>query len=158
MEGPDSLLQQPFYVRADAEDKVDLAKAQHAFGQLVADMSRQNDAVDGYQQAFADYKARDQAWQTSRQGPRPVPPRRIVSADLADAGTKELLDVVLSKKPVPPVVANLFDNYVHDSLAGFYIKRWTELIFRWPLPMAISVTAQSSSSPAVGSSANASTR
>ncbi|MGS0577657.1 T6SS phospholipase effector Tle1-like catalytic domain-containing protein [Xanthomonas oryzae pv. oryzicola] len=126
-EGPDSLLQQPFYVRADAEDKVDLAKAQHAFGQLVADMSRQNDAVDGYQQAFADYKARDQAWQTSRQGPRPVPPRRIVSADLADAGTKELLDVVLSKKPVPPVVANLFDNYVHDSLAGFYIKRWTEL-------------------------------
>ncbi len=25
------------------------------------------------------------------------------------------------------MVANLFDNYVHDSLAGFYIKRWTEL-------------------------------
>ncbi|KAG0774146.1 hypothetical protein G6F22_014298 [Rhizopus arrhizus] len=68
-----------------------------------------------------------------RKAGRPVfaPTPRASAAAYTYAGipaeTSTLLDLVLNATPVPDVSTNLFDNYMHDSLAGFYMMKWTEL-------------------------------
>jgi hypothetical protein len=68
-----------------------------------------------------------------RQTGRPVfepSPRATLEAyayAAAPADTNILLNVVLEHTPVPECSTVLFDNYVHDSLAGFYMVTFTEL-------------------------------
>lgn len=127
-EGDENLLRRPFYLCADDEDKYDLAKAQEAFGRLLAPLLRDFDYVSDYERRLAEYRAADQAWLAgSRTERRPVPPRRIASADREHAPTRELVEAARDRTPLPPAVVRLFDNYVHDSLAGFYISGKTEL-------------------------------
>lgn len=126
--GPQSEQEQPYYRQADEEDRYDLDNARRDFGQLVAELTRQKNYVDEYQKRRQEYPAKMDAWMKSdRRTPPPPRPIQTVSADLENPQTKELLEVVLAKKPVPSVVARLFDNYAHDSLAGFYMSSWTEL-------------------------------
>ena len=88
--GAENILNQEFYLRADAEDKADLRLGQGWFVTAVQSMQ--------------------------------------LSLTSILFGNRELLEATAATAP-PPAVSGLFDNYVHDSLAGFYLSRFTELSF-----------------------------
>ena len=128
--GPQSLLQQPFFKQSDAEDQVDLANAQRDFANLVTELAQGKSDMAAYRRQLDESQKRMDA---GRKAGRPVfePTPRASAAAYTYAGipaeTSTLLDLVLNATPVPDVSTNLFDNYMHDSLAGFYMMKWTEL-------------------------------
>lgn len=125
---PDRLTNQEFFQRADKEDQFDLANAQTIFGNRVAELKQQKNYVDEYDRQLKKYVEETRA--ANRNGntsPRYAPPRRVVSAALQDSDILELLNETYNTEPLPQAVIDLFDNYVHDSLAGFYVKGSTEL-------------------------------
>ncbi|HIE5356370.1 TPA: T6SS phospholipase effector Tle1-like catalytic domain-containing protein [Stenotrophomonas maltophilia] len=128
--GPQSVLQQPFFKQSDAEDQVDLANAQRDFANLVGKLRRGKEEMAAYRRQLDESQKRMEA---GRKIGRPVfePTPRASQAAYDYAGipaeTSTLLNLVLDGAPVPDVSTVLFDNYMHDSLAGFYIGKWTEL-------------------------------
>ncbi|PTA73112.1 DUF2235 domain-containing protein [Stenotrophomonas sp. Nf1] len=128
--GPQSLLQQPFFKQSDAEDQVDLANAQRDFANLVTELAQGKSDMAAYRGQLNESQKRIDA---GRKAGRPVfePTPRASAAAYTYAGipaeTSTLLDLVLNATPVPDVSTTLFDNYMHDSLAGFYMMKWTEL-------------------------------
>lgn len=123
--GPDNLMAQPFYERADKEDQYDLSKAQQAFGNLVARYAQAKSELDEYTKNLNRVK------ESVRKNIAAGRPSHAVHAPAASSAansyvtlnrdTKLLLDAVTAKKPLPDGVTVLFDNYAHDSLAGFYL-------------------------------------
>lgn len=130
--GPESVLQQPFYKQADDEDKVDLANALRDFAKLVTELGNGRRDMAAHRKLVDESQKRMEA---GRRAQRPVfePMPRASAAAYKYAGipaeTSTLLDLVLDGAPVPDASTRLFDNYMHDSLAGFYMSRWTELNF-----------------------------
>ncbi|WP_239501423.1 T6SS phospholipase effector Tle1-like catalytic domain-containing protein [Stenotrophomonas maltophilia] len=128
--GPQSVLQQSFYRQADDEDKVDLANALRDFAKLVAELRNGKNDTAAHLKLMDESQKRVEA---GRRAGRPVfesMPRASAAAYTyagIPAETSTLLDLVLDGAPVPDVSTTLFDNYVHDSLAGFYMSTWTEL-------------------------------
>ncbi|KAA6125211.1 T6SS phospholipase effector Tle1-like catalytic domain-containing protein [Cupriavidus cauae] len=98
--GTSNLLKQRFFLEADAEDRVDLANGQTSFAHTVGELRRGgSEAISRHAEATAQ-SVKD------------------VSTLLAD---------VNDERPIPDAVVRLFDDYAHDSLAGFYIGTYTEL-------------------------------
>lgn len=128
--GGENLQQQPFYRQADGEDKDDLNNAQRDFGRLVDNLGQGRRDMAAHRTQMAQAQQR---MEEGRRTGRPVfEPAARASQPAYDyaripAETSTLLDLVLDKAPVPAASAVLFDNYAHDSLAGFYMSRWTEL-------------------------------
>lgn len=128
--GEGSLLQQPFFKQADGEDQVDLANAQRDFANLVRNLAQGKKDMASYRANLAEIDDRVEAGRrTGSPVFVPVPRASQEAYDYAKipAETSQLLDLVLDHAPVPEASAVLFDNYVHDSLAGFYIGTYTEL-------------------------------
>ncbi|MBA8680759.1 DUF2235 domain-containing protein [Stenotrophomonas tumulicola] len=128
--GQESMLQQPFYKQADAEDQVDLANAQRDFGKMVSNLAQGKKDMAAHRATLAEIEKRMEAGRLAgRPVFEPTPRASQPTYDYAKipAETSQLLDMVLSHSPVPEPSKVLFDNYVHDSLAGFYIGKYTEL-------------------------------
>lgn len=128
--GPGSMLEQPFYTQSDAEDQVDLGNAQRDFGRLVAKLAKGKRDIAVHRKQMEDVQKR---MEEGRKLGRPVfePSPRASKEAYAyvtlPAESRTLLDIVLDHSLVPEPSVVLFDNYVHDSLAGFYMHRFTEL-------------------------------
>lgn len=131
-EGPENEVQQAYYKLAAQEDKDDLDDARRNFGSLIDAVTTYREDREKSQKAYKDYEVRLQAWEKGgRKGPRPLP-RRVaaLTSTAEDHELFELLDLILQKKSPPKNSIRLFDHYVHDSIAGFYIKeKTTELTF-----------------------------
>lgn len=131
-EGESSVVNQPFFQRSDSEDQYDLRNAQRDFGNLVARYSRGKSDSIRHQQQLNEIRTRVLS---DRSAGRPAShmnvPRGTPAAyeyQRLNADTKSLLDGIINKGSLPDVSTTLFDNYVHDSLAGFYIVGgYTEL-------------------------------
>ena len=128
--GDNSLLKQPCYKQADSEDQIDLANAQRDLAKLVGELSKGKKDMASYRENLSGIADRIDA--ANKQGqlafasaPQASPEAYNYAQLPADTG--ELLNLVLDHAPVPKASVVLFDNYVHDSLAGFYIKKYTEL-------------------------------
>lgn len=128
--GPESMLEQPFYRQSDEEDRVDLSNAQRDFGKLMATLAQGKKEMALYRKQMEEvHKRMEEGRRTGRPVFEPSPrasPAGYKYATLPDE-TRALLDMVLEHAPVPECSVVLFDNYVHDSLAGFYMHRYTEL-------------------------------
>lgn len=128
--GPESMLEQPFYRQSDEEDRVDLSNAQRDFGKLMATLAQGKKEMALYRKQMEEvHKRMEEGRRTGRPVFEPSPrasPAGYKYATLPDE-TRALLDMVLEHAPVPECSVVLFDNYVHDSLAGFYMLRYTEL-------------------------------
>lgn len=128
--GPESMLEQPFYRQSDEEDRVDLSNAQRDFGKLMATLAQGKKEMALYRKQMEEvHKRTEEGRRTGRPVFEPSPrasPAGYKYATLPDE-TRALLDMVLEHAPVPECSVVLFDNYVHDSLAGFYMLRYTEL-------------------------------
>lgn len=130
----ESQLETPFFLRADDEDQFDLRKAHQNFGELVSVLAKGKADI-----AYARERSKvlQQEGRPNVLGQRPTyPVLPTVSSEPGRAatqywrlseGSKRLLDIVIADKPVAPAVSKLFDDYVHDSLAGFYMSTYTEL-------------------------------
>jgi hypothetical protein len=128
--GPESMLEQPFYTQSDEEDRVDLGNAQRDFGKLVATLAQGKKEMALHRKQMEEVQRRmEEGRRTGRPVFEPSPRASPAGYKYAalPAETRALLDVVLEHTPVPECSAVLFDNYVHDSLAGFYMDRYTEL-------------------------------
>lgn len=127
--GPERLTKQPFFNAADAEDRVDLANAQTIFATKMADLRTQKQHVDQYDHVLQKYmeEARERRRTQGTSVGMGPPPRRVASADLQNPELMELFGAANDNEPLPAAVIELFDNYVHDSLAGFYLFGKTEL-------------------------------
>lgn len=125
-EGPGNLSEQPFYKQCDAEDRYDLANAQHDFGKLVADLAKVRKEWLAHQ---AKMKRIETARKTGQLIFEPTSPPSLppTNYDRLPTETRNLLELVLNRTPVPEASTVLFDKYVHDSLAGFYLGTSTEL-------------------------------
>lgn len=115
-DGEQNLFAQPFFQRADSEDKDDLRNAQRDFGNLI----RKYQAEREFRKWQNDHPVQA-ALQRAASGAGGVP------GDKADPEAPDLMDAALSTEAVSAAAIKLFDDYVHDSLAGFYMKTWTEL-------------------------------
>ncbi len=98
--GTSNLLQQRFFLESDAEDRVDLANAQALLGNTVAELRRGGAAAISRHAEATAQSAQD---------------------------VSTLLTQVNDESSLPDAVVRMFDDYVHDSLAGFYIGTHTEL-------------------------------
>lgn len=122
--GDGSLLQQPFFKQADGEEQVDLANAQRDFANLVRNLAQGKKDMASYRANLAEIDDRIEAGRrTGRPVFVPAPRASQEAYDYAKvpAETSQLLDLVLEHVSVPQASIVLFDNYVHDSLAGFYL-------------------------------------
>lgn len=128
-EGPGNLSEQPFYKQCDAEDRYDLANAQRDFGKLVADLAKVRKEWLAHQ---AKMKRIETARKTGQLIFEPTSPPSLppTNYDRLPTETRNLLELVLNRTPVPEASTVLFDKYVHDSLAGFYLGTSTELNIR----------------------------
>lgn len=129
--GDANLTSQPFYKQADSEDKVDLDNAQRDFESLVRTLAQGKADMAAHRKTIDQMRER---MQESRNAGLPASHMSVPRATSigyayarAPSETHELLDLVLEKRPLPEAATRLFDNYVHDSLAGFYMSSWTEL-------------------------------
>ncbi|MBB3015369.1 T6SS phospholipase effector Tle1-like catalytic domain-containing protein [Cupriavidus alkaliphilus] len=98
--GAENMLNQRFFRDADAEDQTDLAKGQTAFAKTITELRRNG---HGAVEALANSTAQSVSDVNSL----------AVAANDTDS--------------IPEAATRLFDDYVHDSLAGFYIGTNTEL-------------------------------
>lgn len=98
--GTSNLLRQRFFLESDAEDRVDLANAQALLGKTVAELRRGGAAAISRHAEATAQSAKD---------------------------VSTLLTQVNDESSLPDAVVRMFDDYVHDSLAGFYIGTHTEL-------------------------------
>ncbi|WP_458372641.1 phospholipase effector Tle1 domain-containing protein [Pseudomonas veronii] len=126
--GPDNLKQQPFYKQCDAEDLYDLNNAHRDFSQLVAKLAQDRKEWLAHQ---ATLKRIETARRTGQLIFESTPHPSMAANNYArlPTETRNLAELVLDRTPVPEASTVLFDNYVHDSLAGFYLYTWTELNF-----------------------------
>lgn len=131
-QGANNLLEQPFFKMADGEDQYDLRQAQVDFGKLVAGYARgksESEELGRQMQEARDRIARDRA--AGRPASYMQAPRGSAAAHTymsLNADAKELLEAATADQPIPEAAVTLFDNYVHDSLAGFYlVGGYTEL-------------------------------
>lgn len=127
--GQPDLLQQPFFKQAHHEDQTDLKNAQHTFSQLVDSLTNEKEQHDAYLKTRASHPERREEWlrQGGRGMPPPVPISGLSPTFMSASDLRELFETVHRRVAVPPAATTLFDRYVHDSLAGFYIMKWTEL-------------------------------
>lgn len=123
--GDENLLTQPFFQRADSEDQYDLRKAQQNFGNLVARYADGKSSLLGFQEQQRGAREKVLA---DRSAGRPAtymypsqPSPQAYEYQRLSVDTKTLLDGVINKVAIPDASVRLFDNYVHDSLAGFYL-------------------------------------
>ena len=121
------MLKQRFFQEADAEDKVDLANAQTIFANRVTKIRQAQEQSRKNREAFDLYLKQAREAAKRRMAPAPAPQLPAVSSDLEDAELMELFNEVGQQTPPPAEVCALFDDYVHDSIAGFYILKYTEL-------------------------------
>lgn len=122
----DSMLKQRFFQEADAEDRVDLANAQTVLAKRITGIRQAQEQSRKNREVLDMYVK--QAQEAAKRGaPVPAPMLPSVSSDLQDAELMELFNQVNDQTPLPPAVIALFDDYVHDSIAGFYILKFTEL-------------------------------
>ena len=130
--GSENLLEQPFFKLADGEDQYDLRNAQRDFGALVARYAEGKSSSVRHQQQLQEVRDRVLSGRSSGRAATYVhaPPASPQAYDYQrlTADAKTLLDDVIDNAPVPEACTRLFDNYVHDSLAGFYLLGgYTEL-------------------------------
>jgi hypothetical protein len=122
-EGKQNLFVQPFFKRCGDEeygDKYDLRNANRDFGDLVKKYQTERK----YKRWREENSVKAEALRAfSSAGPIPAKS----PGDNPDPEAPDLMDAVLSTEPVPAVATKLFDDYVHDSLAGFYMDTYTEL-------------------------------
>ncbi|MBK3470363.1 DUF2235 domain-containing protein [Pseudomonas carnis] len=124
--GPENLKQQPFYKQCDAEDLYDLNNAHRDFSQLVAKLAQDRKEWLAHQ---ATLKRIEVARRTGQLILEPTPHPSMAANNYArlPTETRNLAELVLNRTPVPEASTVLFDKYVHDSLAGFYLYTRTEL-------------------------------
>jgi len=118
-EGEQNLVAQPFFKRCDDEkcgDKYDLLNANRDFGNLIEKYQKERKA----RQQQKDHPVEAAAL-------RAVSGSGQILGDNPDPEAPDLMDAALSMKAIPAAATKLFDDYVHDSLAGFYMKTYTEL-------------------------------
>ena len=124
-QGDENLLAQPFFQRADSEDQYDLNNAQQDFGNLVARYAEGKSSLLNFRQQQRG--AREKVLDDRSSGkpatymyPSQPSPQAYEYLRLS-ADTRALLDDVINKAEIPDASERLFDNYLHDSLAGFYL-------------------------------------